>query len=224
MSTATRATALLAAAILLAGCGRASTPSSAPEAVTTSAPAATTTTVATASTVVPATAPTSPTTRVPPATTTSNPAERLSTASRLRIDGLGPVRIGMTAEAARAAAGVPLALRTGPYCNSLTTTNGPAGVSLLMAGGDHVDWVTVFERPITTLSGIGVGSTQDQVLAAYPGQVRVVNPGEAQHRAIFHAKDPGLANLSLVFQIVDSKVTLMTAGVRSVVEADEACG
>ena len=112
----------------------------------------------------------------------------------------------------------------GPYCNSLATTDGPAGVSLLMAGGNHVDWVTVSEGPITTLSGIGVGSTQDQVLATYPGRVRVVDPGEAQHRAILHADDPALANLSLVFQIVDSKVTLMTAGVRSVVEADEACG
>jgi hypothetical protein len=130
----------------------------------------------------------------------------------------------MTVAQARTAAGVPLTLRTGPFCRSLLPVDSPAGVNFVLAGGDRLDFVTVFDGPVTTLSGIRVGSTEADVLAAYPGQVRVVNEGEQQHRAIYHARDPELADRSLVFQIVDARVTSMTAGVRTAVEADEACG
>jgi hypothetical protein len=226
MTTSIRAAALLATTLLLAGCGRpgAPAPTSAQQPATTSPAAATTTSTTTAPGPATTTAPaaTAPT---PAAPRTTRAPERLSSTSRLRIDGLGPVAVGMTAGQARAAAGVPLTPTTAltPFCRGLSPTEGPAGVSFVLAGGDHVDWVTVSSGPIGTLSGIYVGSTEAQVLAAYPGQVRVANPTESYHRAVYTARDARYAHLSLVFQIVDGRVSQMTAGVRTAVEADEPC-
>ncbi|MDQ4097521.1 MAG: hypothetical protein M3144_06605, partial [Actinomycetota bacterium] len=61
-----------------------------------------------------------PTSVVPTTSPPTTAAPALSGSSRLRIDGLGPIDIGMTIEQARAAAGVELAAERTPHCTILT--------------------------------------------------------------------------------------------------------
>lgn len=152
----------------------------------------------------------------------TNPREPLSSTSRLRVDGLGPITIGMSIDEARAAAGVPLAPNVGPYCTSLATGG---GVALLSAGGTNaVDVIVVDGGPVRTLSGIGIGSTEAEVLSAYGSQLQVGPSDAPTRRIVYRATDPALADRSLVFHVRAGRVILMQAGVRSVVEADEMCG
>ncbi len=184
---------------------RTSTTSVAPNTSTTSTPAPTATTATTS--------------------TTTRPAA-LSTSSRLRIDGIGPIDVGMTVAEARAAAGTGLSLEKEPYCDVLTAPGGPAGVDLILTSPatGRIELIVVDEPSVATVSGIRVGSTEAQVLATYPGRIRTVNSSLPVHRLIYTAADPALADRVLVFVVDDGRVATMYAGLCNQAEADEICG
>ena len=180
----------------------------------------------------PTTAPTVDTTvatTVPPTTQASGPATsvpasvaRLSPSSRLRVDGIGPVRVGMSLGEARAAAGVALELTSTEHCQSLRPAGADPFVTLIATSpGDKVDVVSA--GPGTaTVSGIRMGSTEQQVVAAYGDRAQVVNPDEPLHRIVYRATDPSLRAYALVFGIGDGRVQSMHAGT-DVVLSDELC-
>ncbi len=200
---------LLVASSACGGGGR-----SAVGAVTTTSTPATTTSAPVTTTSAPVTTP-----------MTSRPAP-LSASSRLRIDGIGPIDVGMTVAEARAAAGTELSLKKEPYCDVLTASRGPSGVALIVTAppSGPVELIIVDEPSVATVSGIRVGSSEADVLATYPGRLRSVNPSLPVHRLIYEAADPALAERVLVFVIDRSRVATMYAGVRNQAEADEICG
>lgn len=181
--------------------------------------------VPTASTPV-TTATTATSTSAPTTTATTSAPAVLSPSSRLRIDGLGPIAVGMTVAEARAAAGVELSLKKEPYCDVLTAPGGPAGVALIITAPPtgRVQLIIVNGGAVATLSGIRVGSTEAEVLATYPGRLRAVNASLPVHRLIYEALDPALADRVLAFTIDNGRVATMYAGVRNQAEADEICG
>lgn len=158
---------------------------------------------------------------VPP--TTASPA---LSSYRLRIDGIGPIAVGMSVAQARSAAGTDLTLKKEPYCDVLTAPRGPDGVALIVTSPPtgRIELIVVNDPTVATLSGIRVGSTEVEVKAAYPGRLRSVNPSLPVHRLVYEAMDPALADRVLVFVIDDARVATMYAGVRNQVEADEICG
>jgi hypothetical protein len=207
--------ALLVVAVGSAACGGSDggTTGSVGMGATTSAPS---------TTAVPVTAaPTTPPPTTAPPTTAAPP---LSGSSRLRIDGLGPIDIGMTVVQARAAAGVELAAETTPHCTILTPRT-PEGVAFIVTtpASGRIELIIVKSGPIATLSGIRVGSTEEQVMAAYPGRIRVVNPTLPVHRLIYEASDPAFADRVVVFVIDSGRVASMYSGLRNHAEADEIC-
>jgi hypothetical protein len=206
-------TAAGALAVALVGCGpdgdadagaAYSPPTSAPTVETTVAP-----------TTIPAPGPTT-TARAP------TPAAPLTPSSRLRVDGIGPIRVGMTLAQARAAAGRPLELRGTEFCQSLVPAGARPFVTLVAtAPGDVVDVVSA--GPGTkTVSGIRIGSTEQEVLSAYGDRAQVLNPGEQVHRIVYRAADSSLGGYALVFEVGDGRVTAMNAGTDAVL-ADEIC-
>jgi hypothetical protein len=209
-------------AVAAPACGRGSSSLDAGSAEPASSGASTTATTAT--TAVAPTATATPTPAAPVATTAPPRAEALSAASRLRIDGIGPIEIGMTVKEAQAAAGVPLTVTDGPFCRTLRAPGGPDGVALLVTAnsGDRITVVTVSTPAVSTVSGVHVGSTEADVLAAYPGQL-VVRGEDPLRSLVYHARDPNLSRLSVVFLIRDSAVRSIQAGVRDIVEGDEIC-
>lgn len=212
---------VLAIALAFAGCGGDDNDGAVQNAGSIASTSVPPTTQAPATSIVAAS---SSTTQPAPAVTTTR-APALSSASRLRIDGLGPVDVGMTVAQARAVAGVELSLKHEPYCDVLTAPRGPAGVSLIVTtpANGRIELIIVKDGPIATLSGIRVGSTEAQVVAAYPGRLRSVNSSLPVRRLIYQAVDPALANRVLVFVIDAGRVATMYTGLRDQAEADEIC-
>lgn len=66
--------------------------------------------------------------------------------SRLRVDGIGPVRIGMAMHEARDVSGLRLVSNEGPYCGGLATDGPPAGLSYGSLNTGRVDFVTARSR------------------------------------------------------------------------------
>jgi hypothetical protein len=181
--------------------------------------------VTTTSTSTTSTAP-STTTSIPTTTSTTTRPAPLSASSRLRIDGIGPVDVGMTVAEARAAAGTGLSVTKEPYCDVLTSPGGPAGVSLIVTtpASGRIELIIVTEPSVATVSGIRVGSTEPQVVRTYPGRLRSVNPSLPVHRLVYTAADTALSDRALVFVVDNGRVATMYSGRRDHVEADEICG
>lgn len=147
----------------------------------------------------------------------------LDSESRLRVDGLGPVRIGMDLEEAVATTGLAMSYREGPSCVSYTTTGPPEGVLLISAEGSFkVDFISISEPTISTLSGIRVGSTLAEARRAYGDKLRS-SVQDGWGKLVFRPEDASLNHLSLALLFSNGKVAGMWAGLRGVVEADEAC-
>jgi hypothetical protein len=147
----------------------------------------------------------------------------LDSESRLRVDGVGPVNVGMGLEAARAASGLAMTYREGPSCVAYHTDGPPAGLAFTaVEGTQRLDLVTVSEPSVATLSGIRVGSSLADVRATYGDKLRgSVHDGWG--KLVFRADDPSLARFAMAFLFSEGKVAGMWAGLRDVIERDEVC-
>jgi hypothetical protein len=161
----------------------------------------------------------------PPAPT----QERLTSASRLRLDGIGPIQVGMTLEEATVAAGVPLRIdpRTdlGRGCAHAVADGGPQDLRFMVVDGRIVR-VEVGRSPNLTLSGVGTGSTVDEVLATYPNRIRVQpNPyiGHLGGRDLLYVTDEGSSHLGLMFETDGLRVRTFRSGFLGAVMAPEGC-
>lgn len=155
-----------------------------------------------------------------PASVTSTPAapatETLSDRSRLRVDGIGPVVVGMTADEVRSAAGIELTLVDGPYCDGLESQI--PGLHLVVID-DRLALITIDQPPIETAADLHVGSSGADVLSAFAGGIAAPSPG----RLVVHLSDPTFEAVSMVFDVQDGIVVQISAGLRNATEADEAC-
>jgi hypothetical protein len=163
---------------------------------------------------------------VPPAT-----PERLSASSRLRLDGIGPVLVGMTLEEASAAAGMPIRIVPGSdrpgtgACAHARAECGPEGLHFMVVNGRIVR-AEVSGVPIRTLSGIGTGNSEADVQATYPGRISVQpNPytGHRGGRDLVYVPDESSRHLALLFQTDAGQVTSFRSGLLEAVMAPERC-
>jgi hypothetical protein len=168
-----------------------------------------------------------PTTALP--TTTALP-ERLSAGSRLSLDGLGPVDIGMTLEQASAAAGTPIRIRPDdPYdgdCHYAYAAGVPEVAFMVINGRiARVDVGDRSGRRVTTVSGIGVGDAEEAVKRTYPGRIRVEGHPyrPTGHYLVYVPADPALAHLSMIFETDEQVVTTFRAGMKGAVAQIEGC-
>lgn len=143
--------------------------------------------------------------------------------SRLRVDGLGPVRIGMSLEGARAASGLPMVYGEASACVGYRTDAPPAGVGFTsVERSQRLDFIDVSEPSIATVSGIRVGSTLTDVRRAY-GDKAQGSVQEGWGKLVVRPDDRSRDHLALALLFSEGKVAGMWAGLRVVVEADEVC-
>ncbi len=157
-------------------------------------------------------------------TTTTSPV--VTANSRLTLNGLGGLKVGVPVAEAEKAAGVTIkesfAGGDSDLCMYGEVTGGPAGVSVLT---EHhiITRVDISEgSPVATLSGIKVGATEAEVKAAYPTIVDSAHHYvEGGHYMTYTSKtDP---NLLLLFETDGKKVTEMRSGRADVVNYVEGC-
>lgn len=134
----------------------------------------------------------------------------------LSRNGLGQVRVGMTASAAQTASGIalrPMRGYGGPTCHYAQATSSRLGLSLMLARRDRIMRVDVDRPSFATAAGIRVGSTQRAVLAAYPRAISQPHKYVPRGKEIWvGAKPTARSGRALVFETDGRKVTLIRAG------------
>lgn len=178
---------------------------------------------------------TSSTTTEPPTTTTVAEGEEpdtdlpdvatsptLGRNSSLSTVGLDTVTFGLTVKQAEDASGHDmLACAPVSECYRVTADGAPQGISFVVDEGtiERVD--IVGESPITTLSGAGIGTTDEELVDLFGEQLERVDLGAGREDVIFVPSDENDQEFRVVFTTSDGVVETMRSGrVPLVLEAD----
>jgi hypothetical protein len=151
---------------------------------------------------------------------------KLTNQSKLFINGVGQVRVGMTVSQAAKAAGTKL-VGDAPNnnCYYVKPQNQPKNLSFMVTKG-RISRVDVRQNTqITTLKGAKIGDTEAQIKSLYPGQIKVTPhkyvPGG--HYLTFVPKDRSNQNYRVVFETDGKLVTQFRSGKLPEVEFVEGC-
>lgn len=173
--------------------------------------------------------PGSSTTAAPTTTTSAGAPDTLGPEDRVGLEGIGPVRVGMSLEEASAAAGqsVVEVPGSGPgadpeSCYFAAPENGEPNVSFMVVDG-AIGRVDVGEgSTVLTISGVGVGAPESAVVAAY-GERIVVEPhpdDEGGHHLRYVPDDP---SRSLILETDGATVLRYRSGLSDPVSFIEGC-
>lgn len=155
---------------------------------------------------------------------------RLDGSAVVRLDGVGPVRVGMTIDEARRVVGDGGNSTHPPSCSSLVYSVGGSLVLLTASGGEQVDAVSVSGGDLKTDAGVGIGSTVEDLGRAYGAlnihaRVASVNglPTTPASRYIYLPTDPALSAYAIAFDVEGGIVRSLRSGLRARVLADQVC-
>ncbi|MBD2013804.1 hypothetical protein H6F96_07405 [Microcoleus sp. FACHB-53] len=164
----------------------------------------------------------------PPSQSESTSAKqqaKLTAQSKLSINSIGPIRVGMSVAQAEAAAGVKLTRPDNRECSYIR----PQGSNydfLMMVTNNRIARIDVRGKSrITTISGTRIGDTESKIKSLYPGQITVTphNYQPKGHYLIFTPKDRNEANYRIIFETDGTRVTNFRGGKRPEVEWVEGC-
>ncbi len=157
-----------------------------------------------------------------------NQQAKLTKESKVAIDGIGPIRVGMTVSEASVAAGTKL-VSTGysgaPGCFYFRPQNSPKDVAFMVIG-DRIARVDIWRNsPVTTISGARIGDTEERIKSLYPGRIQVSQHSYVPkgHYLTFVPKDPSDKNYRIVFETDGKRVTEYRAGKLPEVQYIEGC-
>ena len=180
---------------------------------TTTTPTATTTIEATTTTV----------TTVPPENPEQFGPPTLSSRSTVSTVGLDTVNFGMTVAEAQRAAGTVLvpAGPTGP-CYHVVPHDAPEGIVFLVHEGT-IERVDINSGPITTRSGVGVGSPESMVTQKFDDSIERQVRIDGTVDLVFVPQDPGDRDYRVVFNVSEGAVRALKSGRLPQVMLDTGC-
>ena len=150
---------------------------------------------------------------------------KITNQSKVFINGLGAVRVGMTIAQASKAAGTKL-VTSGkePLCSYYTLQNGTKDIAFKVNKG-RISGVDIFKGKIATASGARIGDTEARIKALYPGQIKVsTNPYNTKgHYLTFVPKDKSDKNFGVVFETDGKRVTQYRSGKQPEIHFVEGC-
>lgn len=159
------------------------------------------------------------------------PPEAADTTWAVRLDGAGPVRVGMTVDEARAALGGDFVVggqgggAEPQGCEYAWSAAAPAGLAFMVEGGRVVRVDVGDSSAVATRMGARVGDTEEQVRALYGGRVQI-----QPHRYVEGGRylvvlpvEPRDGRLRMVFETDGERVTRYRAGTTPQVEWVEGC-
>ena len=153
------------------------------------------------------------------------------TAWVLRMDGIGPLRVGMTFDEARTALGGDLRMSENPVsmedgadrCDHPRSAAFPAGV-MMMVEGQRVVRLEVTSGTTPTAEGARIGDTEARIQQLYAGRVQVQphKYTDGHYLVVRPAAASDTTHL-LVFETDGSAVLRFRAGQKPQVEYVEGC-
>jgi hypothetical protein len=161
----------------------------------------------------------------PPVAAADSPAATTDSASVLRPDGFGKVRVGMTLRELSTALGEEVKAKYEVFdeCDYVRPSALPGGVSLMVLN-DTVARVDVDSTGVRTAVGAGVGDAESRVLELYRGRVEVQPhkyTGPEGHYLVVSV--PGDTLHRIIFETDGKVVTEFRGGRRPAVEFVEGC-
>jgi hypothetical protein len=165
--------------------------------------------------------------------TSVNAQPQLTERSKLAIDGIGPIRVGMTVNKASRVAGVRLVKDNGSgsdelQCFYFKPQGGAKGISFMVTKG-RIARVDIDNKRITTIKGAKIGDTEDRIFALYPGQIEATPhpytgrpPGDGKYLT-FVPKDVADKNYRIIFETYHNRVKRFRSGKLSEVNGIEGC-
>lgn len=157
-----------------------------------------------------------------------SPAQ-LTDQSKLTLDRIGNVRVGMTVAEASASAGIPINLEKNVpesgQCGYAQTASQIAGLSFMLEGDLIVRIEVRGKSAISTVSGAKIGDTEARIKALYPGQVKVTPHAfnSKGHYLTVVPKDGKDQPYRLIFETDGNRVTAFHAGQLPQVSRVEGC-
>ncbi len=140
----------------------------------------------------------------------------LTVQSRMAVNGIGPVRIGMSLtkaiDATQASWKVDFSVDD-QDCRYAKPEKAISSLAFMVVGGVVVR-AEVSSPGIKTISGVQVGDSEAKVKAAYPGKIKVEahKYDPAGHYLIYMPSDPKDAQYRLLFETDGKVVTSYRAG------------
>jgi hypothetical protein len=152
------------------------------------------------------------------------PALSLANGWELRIDGLGPLRIGMKFDAVNKLLGNTLEHADNPLLAAescdMVDVKDPSGVALMFIN-DKLTRIDVWDKNIATASGIRIGDRTQRVFDVY--FKAAVEPHGARDPEEYLTAISRDGKLAIRFETKDDKVTRLLAGGVEAVQFVEGC-
>lgn len=159
----------------------------------------------------------------------TSPTAQLSNQSKLTLNSIGNVHVGMTLAEASKAAGIPLIseepVPESRQCNYAAPQPGIEGLDFMLDGDRIVRINVTGKSSISTLSGAKIGDTEARIKSLYPGQIKVtahafVSEG---HYLTVVPKDAKDQAYRLIFETDGDRVTSFRSGKLPQVSWVEGC-
>ena len=161
-----------------------------------------------------------------------NAQNRLTSQSKVYINGIGAIRVGMTVEQASRASGTRLIPDnyTGGSENSSCFYVHPESFSQkieLMVTNGRISRVDVLgDKRITTVKGARIGDTESRIKSLYSGQITFGQDGSSgptYHLLMFTPKNRAERQYRIIFEIYKNRVSSFRAGKLPEVKYSEGC-
>lgn len=140
-------------------------------------------------------------------------------------DGIGAIRVGMTADELRSAVGDISGANVTADCSYVRPSSAPPGVSVMLARG-QVARVDVDSAGVRTDAGVAVGDSASRISDAYAARVTAMPhkyvPG-GQYLTV-RSTSPADTSRRMVFETENGRVTRFRTGRVPEVEWIERCG
>ena len=136
----------------------------------------------------------------------------LSARSSVSTVGLDTVHFGMSVRQAEIAAGTPL-IPIAPVsgCYHVVPYKAPEGIVFLVYSGT-IERVDINSGPVTTRSGVGIGSTDETVISLFGDSIERSIRSDGTVELILVPRDVGDSQFRVVFNVADGQVRAYKAG------------
>lgn len=150
---------------------------------------------------------------------------QLTATSKLAIDGIGPIRVGMTIQEAEASARTRLLSQGGKLdnCWYVKPQGGPRDISFMVIDEQIARVDISGNSPITTVSGARIGDSEDRIKSLYAVRITPHEYVQGGHYLTFIPNDTSDQQYRMVFETDGKRVKWIRAGRLPEVEYIEGC-